>query len=80
MVNTRDTGYVLHSMPFSIYDQNNAPDSTCCSLYGCGWWLNACYAAYLNGRWNDTTWNKPWAPTINSAGDISGTVIMIRLN
>lgn len=80
IVNTRITGYVLHSMPFSTYDQNNAPDGVCCSMYGCGWWINACYAGYLNGRWKDTSWKEPWAPAVTKAEDISSTVMMIRPN
>ena len=80
MLSTRDTRYVLHSMPFSTYDQNNALGSDCCSLFGCGWWMNECYAAYLNGRWKDTSWHEPWTSTVTSAENISSTVMMIRPN
>ena len=81
MVHTDFAGIANRSlvgMPFTTYDQDNAPSGNCGLEYGGGWWFNECYMCFLNGPWDDWGWGWPWYPTVTEGVDIRGTLLMIR--
>ena len=83
MMHTDVTGIANRSlvgMPFTTYDQDNAPSGNCGLEYGGGWWFNECYMCFLNGPWDDWGWGWPWYPTVTEGVDIRGTLMMIRAN
>ncbi|XP_061191005.1 fibroleukin-like [Saccostrea echinata] len=79
MLNSLSSSADLSGMSFSTQDRDNDGWSTgsCASKWRGGWWMNACYDAFLNGPWAVEDWDEPWNPIMYGTS-ITGTMMLIK--
>ncbi|XP_062620241.1 fibroleukin-like [Saccostrea cucullata] len=77
---TGTNGADLSGMFFSTpgTDNDRSIKGVCTQHCRCGWWMNDCYNACLNGPWSTKAWQAPWAPAVMSGKSVTGTKMMIR--